>query len=444
VKFSEFEKKQRLLGLRRVALDNGIQFGSLFSERLITDILWDLKVPASRCNYARVYLNGDFQGVYVNVERIDESFLESRFGDDSGPLFKVDKGGPGADLQYLGGDPNAYRSVFELDSKKADRPYERLVEFIRTINQPPSEQATQFLGEVFQVDAFMKTMAVMLFAGAFDQYTGWSPHNYYLYQNPADRCWVYVPWDLDVGFADNAFSRVQVLRGWHAAWPAPLPGRPLLEQVISNPALLSRYRQVAAEILEKYFQPEILIPKLRKLHAQIQKDLHNDPFPPRRATNPGDKGYDDILASMEDFIRHRYELARAQLANPGPRPEFSAPRNEESGPAPGPASADAPSNLRIVHREPGSVELQWQDNAEGEQAFIIQRCLDVPGAEFQNVIGLPGQNITSAIDRDVRPGVTYRYRVFAVRPTPAGAKGTGPSSVAVASIPREPVGPEKQ
>ncbi len=35
-KFNAFEKGRTFPGLRRVALDNGVQFGSLFSEPLIT------------------------------------------------------------------------------------------------------------------------------------------------------------------------------------------------------------------------------------------------------------------------------------------------------------------------------------------------------------------------------------------------------------------------
>ena len=99
VKFSEFVKGQRFLGLRRVSLDNGVQFGSLFSERIITDILAEVGVPASRTNYARVTLNGKFIGVYVNVERIDKAFLSNRLDDADGALFKVHTGGPGADLR---------------------------------------------------------------------------------------------------------------------------------------------------------------------------------------------------------------------------------------------------------------------------------------------------------------------------------------------------------
>ena len=39
IKFGEYVEGQRFLGLRRVSLDNAVQFGSLFSERLITDIM---------------------------------------------------------------------------------------------------------------------------------------------------------------------------------------------------------------------------------------------------------------------------------------------------------------------------------------------------------------------------------------------------------------------
>jgi hypothetical protein len=98
IDFSEFQKGQRLPGLRQVALDNGIQFGSLFSERLITEVLRSVGVKASRCNYARLNLNGKFLGVYVNVERIEKTFLQRNFASDRGALFKVDEGGPGASL----------------------------------------------------------------------------------------------------------------------------------------------------------------------------------------------------------------------------------------------------------------------------------------------------------------------------------------------------------
>ena len=92
IKFNEYAEGGTFLGLQRVALDNGVQFGSLFSEPIITGILRDLGLVAPRCNFARLYLNGAFAGVYVNVERIDTVFLQNHFRDGRGRCTKWTKG----------------------------------------------------------------------------------------------------------------------------------------------------------------------------------------------------------------------------------------------------------------------------------------------------------------------------------------------------------------
>jgi spore coat protein CotH len=434
IEFSRYKAGQRFLGLRHVALDNAIQFGSLFSERLITDILRTEGVKASRCNYARVYVNGEPQGVFVNVERIDRSFLERNFQSAKGALFKVDHGGPGADLRYVGADPVLYHEAFELHSGDETTSYAALVQFISSLDQP-----VPVLRQEFEIDSFIKTAAVLLLSGAFDQYTGWGPHNYYLYQDPSDRRWSYIPWDLDVGFADWPFDRVPVLQGWNAAWPVPIPGRPLMERVVSDPNLLEQYRRQARRILETWFRPDVLIPKLRALYAQIQPALEEDPFPKGRATVPSDSGIEDTLASMEAFMRSRYALARAQLDAPGdrPAPVPMRPVKDNGGPKPGPPSADAPTGLRAVQISRTSVMLQWVDNAEGETASVVQRCTGAECTDFGNVIGRNGAKVTTATDHHVEPGKTYRYRVYTVFPSAEGLRGSGVSNVLTVRIPEE-------
>jgi spore coat protein CotH len=427
IEFSKF-KDQKFLGLRHVALDNAIQFGSLFSERLITDVLRELRVKASRCNYARVYLNNKPMGVYVNVERIDRSFLERNFNSEKGVLFKVE-GAPGAGLNDLGGDISLYEKAFELHQGKRRAAFQSLLDLIATVNKPGGTSAE--LRERMDLDSFVSTTAVLLLAGAFDQYTGWSPHNFYLYQDPSDKRWTYIPWDLDVGFADNAFGKVPVLEGWNAAWPAPVPGRPLMERIVSDPQLLQIYRKRAATILETYFQPEKLVPKLRNLYAQVESDLKNDPYPPRRVTVPSDSGYESILKSMEAFIRKRYALAREQLMTPGHRPPFRVmkPGAEGREPAPGPASADAPTDLRVESATVRGAHLTWVNHSEKAVAVVVQRCVGSNCDDFVNVIGQPGANVSTAIDPDVRAGMTYQYRIYGVLATPNGARGTGVSNV---------------
>jgi hypothetical protein len=79
------------------------------------------------------------------------------------------------------------------------------------------------------------------------------------------------------------------------------------------------------------------------------------------------------------------------------------------------------------------------DHAEGEVAVVVQRCTGAECADFINTIGQEGRNLTTAIDRQVRPGITYRYRVYAVLPTPRGPRGTGVSSVVTVTIPDDHV-----
>ena len=440
IKFSEYVKGQRFLGLRRVALDNGVQFGSLFSERIISDILREVGVPASRTNYARLTLNGDNLGVYVNVERIDRAFVESRLGDARGVLYKVHDGGPGADLSYIGDDPLLYAKAFEVKAGKADAQLADLVKFVREIRDTPDKDFAKRLRQTFDVDTFLWQMGVLLLSGAFDQYTGWGPHNYYLHREGATGRWRYLTWDLDVGFADRAFGRVPVLDGWHAAWPVPRTPRPLLERIVADRELLKLYRERAKTLLETHFRPEELGARLDRLHALIRSDLEKDPFPKGRVTNPSDCSYDDVVTSMKEFARRRHETAREQLARPGKRPDpvpsGRRPRSQRrgSGPRPGRSSDDAPSELVVSRHTESTVELSWKDNATGEQLSVVQRCEGADCKRFENLKGIPGENVTSAVDTRVEAGRTYRYRVFAVKPTAGGAVGTGVSNVVTVRV----------
>ncbi|MFO0865027.1 MAG: CotH kinase family protein [Gemmataceae bacterium] len=226
IKFDRYDKERRFFGLRQASFDNGIQFGSLFSEPIITEILRDHGIPAHRCNYARLYVNKEYRGVYVNVERIDESFLESRFPGVKGALFKVDEGGPGCNLQYLGDDPGLYRKTFDPRNSAAKKDPARLVEWIKWIDKSEPSEFAKGLQSKLEADDFLRTTAIMLFAGAFDQLAGWNPHNYFLFHDAKRDRWRYLPWDLDVGFCETAFGKIQVLDDWHAAWPVPRTGAP--------------------------------------------------------------------------------------------------------------------------------------------------------------------------------------------------------------------------
>ena len=438
VKFDEYVDGQRFLGLRRVALDNAVQFGSLFSERFIDDVLREEGVVVSRSNYARLSVNDAFVGAYVNVERIDKSFLERSFGNRDGILYKNHLGGPGSSLEVLK-RPEDYARSFEPKTHQDEADFTDLRALALLLRDTPDEQFAEALEARFQVDAMLRMMAVFMLAGAFDQYTGWGPHNFYLYDDPATGRWSYLPWDLDVGFADNAFGRVRVIDRWNASWPLPNTPRPLIERILADEGLRSRYRAHAADYLERHFHPDQVAERLEALWAVASIALEGDPYPQRRVTNPRTVGWRKILDSMKAFSRKRYRTARAQLADPLTEPpvyrDDRRRQGRSPGPAPGPSSKDAPSLLRATTVEARKVVLVWTDNAEGEVFFAVQRCRGAGCTDFANHVGSEGENIRTLTDTGAQSGETYRYRVYAVRRTPQGPRGTGVSNVIEVTVP---------
>ena len=424
IKFGEFVDGQRFLGLRRVSLDNGVQFGSLFSERLMSDILLSEGITTSRTNYAQVTINGTFEGLFVNVERIDKSFLENKFGNRDGILYKNHLGGPGSDLSVLQ-SLEEYGLSFEPKTHEDEADYSEIMALAVLLRDTPDETLEDVLEERFVLDPFLKLMAVMTFSGAFDQYTGFNPHNFYLYDDPATGRMSYLVWDLDVGFADNAFGQVPVIDAWDASWPAPRVPRPLIERILDNEGLRARYLVHAERILEAYFQPAELEAKLDALFTQVGSVLAEDPYPPRRVTNPEDDGYPSIIASMKAFMQRRYETARIQLDNPVT--ERPVPPSEQ-GPRPGESVFDDPSDLEVVQVDAQGVHLRWTDNSEREAITIVQRCQGVGCTDFANRAGIEPDQPPEFIDDAVRAGITYGYRVYAAWPSPSGPVGTGVSN----------------
>ena len=79
----------------------------------------------------------------------------------------------------------------KLDKKRAAR----LARWARNRKVPKSDviralidragpkEFAKTLESKMEVDDFLRVTAVLLFAGAFDQLTGWNPHNYFLYHD---------------------------------------------------------------------------------------------------------------------------------------------------------------------------------------------------------------------------------------------------------------------
>lgn len=188
INLDEYEAGAELFGVDNVTLNNAVQDPSLIRQCLGYQIFADAGLPASRCNFAHVYVNGEDMGIYVHVEPVKRSFLRDNFGSDDGDLYE----GTLSDV-----DPLRYRT-FEPKNEDTDPSLSHLTALTELLESPPSPLRPS-LEEHIDVDAFLTFWAVEAIVGHWDGYAA-NRNNYYMYRDPATERFVYIPWGLDDGF----------------------------------------------------------------------------------------------------------------------------------------------------------------------------------------------------------------------------------------------------
>ncbi|MCX6927507.1 MAG: CotH kinase family protein, partial [Verrucomicrobia bacterium] len=108
---------QQIGGYRKLNLLNSHEDSSFLRTVLAMQVA-RAYLPAPKANFARVVINGESWGVYVNQQHFNKDLVKDGFGTTKGARWKV-PGGPGGrgGMNYLGDDPTAYKRIYEIKSK---------------------------------------------------------------------------------------------------------------------------------------------------------------------------------------------------------------------------------------------------------------------------------------------------------------------------------------
>ena len=90
LEFDHFVDGQTCYGLDKLILNNNYADATNMKEALIYDMFQFIGADASLYNYAKVTVNGEYWGVYLALEAVEESFQLRNFGTQDGELYKPD------------------------------------------------------------------------------------------------------------------------------------------------------------------------------------------------------------------------------------------------------------------------------------------------------------------------------------------------------------------
>ncbi|HPO50495.1 MAG TPA: CotH kinase family protein, partial [Spirochaetota bacterium] len=181
--FQEFKKnkKRKFFNAETINLRASPNDPTLIREKLVSEAFNDMGVYAPRVGFCRLYINGDFKGLYTIVEQIDKDFFKNRDFNKKGYIYK-------------GTWPSEFRkrsaSKFQYsgDKKNEEAAKEARNRFIQEIEN------SDFTN--LDVEKVVSYAAVSLLTGHWDSFL-WNVNNDYLYYNRDNGKWFITPWDMD-------------------------------------------------------------------------------------------------------------------------------------------------------------------------------------------------------------------------------------------------------
>ncbi len=95
IKFDEYVKGQTCYGLDKLVLNNNYADATNMKEAVIYDMFAYLGADASLYNYSKISVNGQYIGVYLALEGVEDSFMLRNYGTKNGELYKPENMGFG-------------------------------------------------------------------------------------------------------------------------------------------------------------------------------------------------------------------------------------------------------------------------------------------------------------------------------------------------------------
>ena len=325
LEFDHYVEGQTCLGLDKLILNNNYADATSMKEAVVYDMYRYLGVDASLYNYAELSLNGEYLGVYLALEAVEDSFLLRNYGTGDGKLYKPDSmkmgggekgefggqpprpgekdadawkeerrdqggenfdleegderqktargkmpggspsmgGGNGANLNYTDEELSSYSDIWDGEVTDTDKAdHSRVVTALKNIGGGTD------LEKYLDVDNLLKYMAVHAFSVNLDSLSGNMAHNYYLYEY--NGMLNILPWDYNLAFGGmNMGPENDASETVNDAVDSPFPGTTFYDALLEDETYLSRYHEYLNRLAQEY----VLGGRFREVYEGIRERI---------------------------------------------------------------------------------------------------------------------------------------------------------------------------
>lgn len=283
IELNYINKNQNFQGHPTIVLSNSLRDPSMIREVLSFEIARNY-MPAPKANYAWVTVNGENDGLFVNIEAVDDVFLDAHFGSSENALFKVnpfagDNTPAGCRSKIFGSLEYDDRVSCYLNNfkKLSEHGWDDLMELTKALNEQPGK-----IESVLNVDRTLWMLAFNNVLVNLSSYSGQHSVNYYLYKDDRGQ-FNPVIWHLNLAFGSfkntgqGSDLKLKDLQNLDPLLHLDAPSKPLISKLLQNEFLKKVYLSHLETILQDFFTNGKYLEQAKTLRNLIREDFKKDP-----------------------------------------------------------------------------------------------------------------------------------------------------------------------
>lgn len=293
-----FAKDKEFDGQKVLNLNSNWRDPAFIREQLAYHIYATCGSPAPRTRMVKLNMNGEFYGVFLEVEQPNKPFLK-RANLKGAVLYKANSHNWQSDESDLR-DEATFRAHYEKETHK-NEDYRDLQSFCRDL--ATTTNAAEFFAERVDVERYIN----FLVGNALVQNWDWFSKNHFIvYDVAGSKKWLAVPWDLDRTLGDHwkeRFDATEVpLRLGTEALPGNIGWNKMFNAFWNEPTLRKRLFARLETLLQTEFTKEKLFPILDRWESEIAADVKLDR---QRWPNRTGNDFHAGIAGVKTFIEER-------------------------------------------------------------------------------------------------------------------------------------------
>jgi spore coat protein H len=264
-----FERPSTFHGAKEVHLNAEFSDPSLMRSYLSFGFFRELGVLVPNCNYCFIKINGLAEGIYLQLESVDEFFFQKRNLPCSSIYYAINDNANFSLISPIHEDVKKRLDAgYELKYGN-DNETEQLCSFILQLNTESRANFGAYIQEKLNVENYLRWLAGVVCTQNFDAFI----QNYTLYRNGQNGQFGIIPWDYDATWGRD-------IRGKFLAHDyVPIEGyNTLSARILDVSVFRDIYRNLMEETLETIYTPAHIEPQITSLHKLLRPYVLEDPY----------------------------------------------------------------------------------------------------------------------------------------------------------------------